>query len=88
MTGSSFTDQRQSRSGSATGWAVENRNGSTPPVGRELPPQVSTWPTSATNSSVSGCSSTGRPASHVVKSRFPHGNGAVFEAFADPKGDM
>ncbi len=66
MTGSSLTVHRQWRSGSATGWAVENRNGSTPPIGIELPPQLSTWPTSATNSRVSGWSSTGRPASQVV----------------------
>ena len=35
MTGSSFTVHRQWRSGSATGCAVENRNGSTPPIGIE-----------------------------------------------------
>ncbi|MEZ5240065.1 MAG: hypothetical protein R2716_14295 [Microthrixaceae bacterium] len=85
--GSSFTLHRQSRSGSATGCAVESRNGSTPPRGSELPPQVSMWPTSATNSRVSGCSSTGRPASQVAKRRSPHGRGAVFAELAGPKGE-
>ncbi len=66
ITKSSFTLQRQSRSGSTTGCAVENRKGSTPGISIELPPQLSTWPTSATNSRLSGCSSTGRPASQVV----------------------
>ena len=87
ITGSSFTVHRQCRSGSATGCADENRNGSTPPIGIESPPQVSTWPTSATNSRVSGCSSTGRPASQVAYSRSPHGSGAVFAEFGGPNGD-
>lgn len=87
-TGSSFTVQRQSRSGSATGCAEESRKGSTPPIGRELPPQESTWPTSATNSIVVGSSSTGRPASQVANSRSPQGSGAVLAEFAGPKGDV
>ena len=66
ITGCSFTVQRQSRSGSTTGWAVENRNGIGPGMGSDEPPQLSMWPTSATYSSVPGCSSTGRPASQVV----------------------
>jgi hypothetical protein len=86
-TTSSFTDQRQWRSGSATGWADDNRNGSTPPISNELPPQLSTWPTSATNSRVSGCSSTGRPPSQVANRRSPQGRGAVFALFGGPKGE-
>ena len=61
ITKSSFTVHKQSRSGSATGWAVESRNGSTPGISIELPPQLSTWPTSATNSSDLGVQLDGSP---------------------------
>ncbi|MEI2816919.1 MAG: hypothetical protein V9E99_10765 [Microthrixaceae bacterium] len=47
-------------------------------------PHESMLPTSATKSSVPGCSSTGLPASHVTKRRSPHGRGAVLAALSGP----
>ena len=88
MTGSSLVVHRPSRSGSATGCAEEKRNGRTVSPNIDDPPQLSTWPTSATYSSVPGWISTGRPASQVVNSRSPHGSGAVFDELGAPNGEV
>ena len=58
-----------------------------PGISMELPPQLSTWPTSAMNSIVTGSSSTGRPASQVVYRRSPQGSGAVLAQLGAPKGE-
>ena len=36
---------------------------------------------------MTGSISTGRPTSHVMKSRSPHGSGAVFAALVSPNGE-
>ena len=83
----SFTVHMQSRSSSITGWAVENTCGRGLRAPNESPPQLAALPTSPRNPSDTGSTSTGRPTSHVAKSRPFHVSGAVFAMFAWPNGD-
>ena len=78
--------QRQARSGSTAGWAVDGNIGRTG-APKTSSPHRSRWPTSPRNRSETGSTSTGRPASHVAKSRPSQGRGAVLAALAKPNGD-
>ena len=77
---------RQPRSGSTTGCAVVETSGRT--AWSMAGFQSSRWPTSAMNSSVTGSTSTGRPASQVANRRSPHGSGAVLAALTNPQGEL
>ncbi len=88
MSMTSFTDHMQSRSGSTTGCADDNRNGSTPPIGSAGSPQLSRCPTSPRKPRVAGSTSAGRPTSQVANSRSPHGRGAVLAWLGTPKGEV
>ena len=86
--GTSLTVHRQSRSGSTTGWADENTNGSSVPnMSRLAPPHESSEPTSPSHCMETGSSSAGRPTSQVANSRSPQGSGAVLAMLGAPKGE-